>query len=107
MKSEDGATRRPSLYAECLGRFLESVGRKIRTGECSLSDEEMKGMLRVVAHEKLYMPVLEHKFNVCQRTIERWCADGTLPPLMEDDLHRKFLWHDDVELWLMSRKMQE
>lgn len=96
--------KNPSAYAECVGKLIERVGQMISNGECELSDDEMEGILHIVAHEKLYLPALEHKFNTTQRTIERWCANGTLPPLMQDELHRKFLWHDDIEIWMMSRK---
>ena len=84
--------------------MIEEVGRKIRHGECGLSDDEILTLMHMALHEKWYLPRLEHEFNVSQRTLERWCKDGTLPPLHEDELHRKFLYHDEVEEWRMKNK---
>lgn len=85
-----------------IGGLVEETGRKIKNGECGLTKEEMKMMCRIALHEEWFLADLERRFGCSSRTIERYCKDGLLPPLRHRSDNRKFLYHDEVELWVLE-----
>lgn len=85
-----------------IGNLIERTGRKIREGKCGLTKEEMIVLCRLALHEEWFMADLERRFKCSTRTIERWCKDGILPPLRHRSDNRKFLYHDEVELWIIE-----
>ncbi len=78
-----------------LAQYLRETADKIEQNTCSLTDSEIKHLLRYIMHEEMNKQQAADYLNISTRTFDRYIESGKLPQGIHVRGSKNLIWYKD------------
>lgn len=85
------------ITANFLAGKLEEAAKDLKSGKCSLDDEEITGITKAILHRKLNIEQVCNEYGFSRATLNRKIKDGLIPKPHKDPGGKEYFWQDEIE----------